>query len=77
MRLGANIFTHIPWIILGLVAILLILIISAIFKALFGKKNETELDNNVAKNYENDKTTSDEKEKEDEVEVEFYQEEKK
>lgn len=77
IRLGANIFTHIPWIILGLVAILLILIITAIFKALFGKKNETELDNNVAKNYENDKVTSDEKEKEDEVEVEFYQEEKK
>lgn len=77
MRLGANIFTHIPWIILGLVAILLILIITAIFKALFGKKNETKLDNNVAKNYENDKVTSDEKEKEDEVEVEFYREEKK
>ena len=81
MRLGANIFTHIPWIILGLVAILLILIVSAIFKALFGKKNETELDNNIAKSYENVKVTSDDKEKEkskeDEVEVEFYQEEKK
>lgn len=79
MRLAANIFTHIPWIILGLVAILLIMIISAIFKALFGKKNEVELDNNIVKSSENEKIESDDKDraKEDEVEVEFYQEEKK
>lgn len=79
MRLGANIFTHIPWIILGLVAILLIMIISAIFKALFGKKNEIELDNSIDKSSESAKTVSgdNEKAKEDEVEVEFYQEEKK
>ena len=79
MRLGANIFTHIPGIILGLVAILLIVIISAIFKALFGKKNEIELDNSIVKSSENEKIKSDDKDraKEDEVEVEFYQEEKK
>ena len=71
MRLGANIFTHIPWIIIGLVAILIIIIISAIFKALFGNKNET---GEIKYTASNEATKDD---KENEVEVEFYQEEKK
>ena len=63
LRLGANIFTHIPWIILGLAAILVLVIISAIFKALFGNRNEVDSDKKD--------------DKEPEVEVEFYQEENK
>ena len=42
LRLGANIFTHIPWIILGLVAILILVILSAIFKSLFSGKKQIE-----------------------------------
>ena len=71
MRLGANIFTHIPWIVLGLAAILLFIIISMIFKALFGERNET---GDIKYKVIND---SDKKNNENEVEVEFYQEEKK
>lgn len=71
MRLGANIFTHIPWIVLGLIAILLIIIISAIFKVLFGNKNEN------AEVKEDKEIKNIKEDKESEVEVEFYQEEKK
>ena len=69
IRLGANIFTHIPWIILGLVAILVLLIITAIFKAIFGSKKKIG-SSKKEKTKENDKS-----EKEAEVEVEIYQEE--
>ena len=71
IRLGANIFTHIPWIILGLVAILVLLIITAIFKAIFGSKKKIGSSKNEKTN-ENDKS-----EKEEEVEVEIYQKEGK
>lgn len=67
MRLGANIFTHIPWIILGLVAILILLIVTAIFKSIFGRNKE-------ASSSKKEKLNGNNK-KESEVEVEFYQEE--
>ena len=67
IRLGANIFTNIPWIILGLVAILILLIVTAIFKSIFGRKKEVSSSKKEKLN-ENNK-------KESEVEVEFYQEE--
>lgn len=71
LRLGANLFTHIPWIVLGLAAILIMIIISAIFNALFGHRNETG-DIKYTSTKETNKGT-----KENEVEVEFYQDGKK
>lgn len=77
MRLGANIFTHLPWIILGLITVLLIVIICAIFKALFGKRKEDVPEKKGSNNNSDVKESSSDKAKEDEVEVEFYQDEKK
>ena len=72
VRMGVNIFTHIPWIVLGLITILIIILISFIFKALFGKRNEMVNDSD-SKNVNADNNSND---KNEEVEVEFYQEEK-
>lgn len=74
MRLGANLFTNIPWILLGLITILIILILSAIFKALFGSKNKIDDEEKVIPEKTEDVDKTDDK---NEVEVEFYQEEKK
>lgn len=78
-RIGANIFTNIPWIVLALIALLIILIISAIFKALFGNRNRID---DVSYNKENESVKEIKKEepkevKENDVEVEFYQDEQK
>ena len=84
-RLGANIFTNIPWIILTLAAILIFTIIIAIIK-LIANPDKHKQSNDIKVNDENIKKDDDIKEeiiskendfdKKDEVEVEFYQEEK-
>ena len=38
VRLGVNIFTHIPWIVLGLTALLVLVLLAVILKTIFGKK---------------------------------------
>ena len=75
-QVGAYIFTNIPWIILGLIVMLVLIILYAIFRAIFGKKSDAIVKTVSELLYDegkkDDKKKSD-KNKEKDVEIELFQ----
>lgn len=77
-KVAAYLFTNIPWIILGLIVILIQIVLYLIFKAIFGKKSN-EIEKTASEIFDDgknkDSSKKSDKENENDVEIEFFQEE--